>query len=170
MKSDLILNRWFPGCFGDILIFDTPLLVWQNITEFGNIKQYFQWISKEIQCNCAKRSFHPCCTSNSDVLRPSVLREIIDFCEGEQKAASLLLSTGGLHDWFWRIQKWTALKCFKEWYRPVQGPFFDTALEAFLQDVCKTMTLQIRPDTAPLGSFHRCGVILRRPSAGCTSF
>ena len=123
--------------------------------------------------NCAKRSFHPCCTSNS-VVRPSpsssFVREIIDFCEGYQKAASLLLSTGGLHDWFWRIQKWTALKCFKEWYRPVQGPFFDTALEAFLQDVCKTMTLQIRPDTAPLGSFHRCGVILRRSSADAHCF
>ena len=43
--------------------------------------------------NCAKRSFHPCCTSNSDV-RPFGF--IIDFYEGEQKAASLLLSTGSL--------------------------------------------------------------------------
>ena len=45
---------------------------------------------------CAKRSFHPCCTSNSVVRSFVRFREIIDFCEGEQKAASLLLSTGGL--------------------------------------------------------------------------
>ena len=87
-------------------------------------------------CICAKRSFHPCCTSNSDVLCPAVcVREIIDFCEGEQKAASLLLSTGSLSSWFSRIQKWTALKCFKSWYLSVQGPFFGTRLELFLQDV-----------------------------------
>ena len=45
---------------------------------------------------CAKRSFHPCCTSNSDVRISFVRREIIDLCEGDEKAASLLLSTGGL--------------------------------------------------------------------------
>ena len=43
---------------------------------------------------CAKRSFHPYYTSNSAVR--SWVREIIDSYEGEQKAASRLLSTGGL--------------------------------------------------------------------------
>ena len=42
---------------------------------------------------CAKRSFHPCCTSNSDVRSFGF---IIDLCEGDQKAASRLLSTGSL--------------------------------------------------------------------------
>ena len=117
-----------------------------------------RWISAKVEpphanallfwmfCVCAKRSFHPCCTSNSDV-RP--LRKIIDFCEGAQKAASLLLSTGSLSSWFSRIQKWTALKCFKSWYLSVQGPVFGTRLELFLQNVYEN---NVPPDLAWYGT------------------
>ena len=91
-------------------------------------------IVQKIWIYCAKRSFHPCCTSNSVVRLPSV-RKIIDFYEGEQKAASSLLSTGTLSSWFSRIQKWTALKKVNTWYQPVQGPVFGIRLELFLQDV-----------------------------------
>ena len=89
---------------------------------------------------CAKRSFHPCCTSNSGV-RASV-RKIIDFYEGEQKAASLLLSTGGLSSLFSRIPK---VNCSKVKLRAgicrFRGPFFSTRLELFLWQRYKTESL-----------------------------
>ena len=59
--------------------------------------------------------------------------KIIDLCEGDQKAASLLLSTGGLSSWFWRIPK---VNCSKVKLRAgicrFRGPFFSTRLELFL--------------------------------------
>ena len=65
------------------------------------------------------------------LVRPSI-QKIIDFCEGDMEGASPLLSTGSLNFWFWRIQKWTPLKKFKSWYRPVQGPLFGPSFGTFL--------------------------------------
>ena len=69
------------------------------------------------------------------------VRRIIDFCEGDMEGASPLLSTGSLNFWFWRIQKWTPLKKFKSWYRPVQGPLFGPSFWDFLATYWKTMLL-----------------------------
>ena len=52
-------------------------------------------------------------------VRPSVLRKIIDFCEGDLWGVTRLLSTGSLHLWFWAVRKWIAVNEANEYNQPV---------------------------------------------------
>ena len=90
-------------------------------------------------------------------VRPFVclfVKKIIDFCE--------LNLGGGTHAagpwWFglWILEgrkRTLHLFALATGIGRSRDPFLDTVSEIFLQDVCKNKTLQIRPDTAPLGEF-----------------
>ena len=64
-----------------------------------------------------------------------------------------LLDLVGLSLGFWVIRKWIAVNVVSEWEQSVQGPSLDHGFCVFYGKIEKTVFLQIRPGTAPLGKF-----------------
>ena len=94
-------------------------------------------------------------------LNQSNFREIIQLCEGDQKARTRLLDLGGLSLGFWVIRKWIAVNVVSEWEQSVQGPSLDHEFCVFygkIEKPCSSRSALVRH---LLASFARTDVFWR---------
>ena len=97
------------------------------------------------------------------VLRPFVLRKMIDFCESDLEGASLLLSTDSLNLWFCAIRKWIAVNEVKTYRKHFRDLFWGRFLLPNEPDVGSIRTrspkspfpLRNRPKRVPHLIFFR---------------